>query len=165
MNGMTLEVPLDMSGRSRSLRYRFVNSSVCVWLALLVIAIAMPLVGMAQLSGKGAITGTVTEKTGAVIPGAVVTATNSATGITTTTTTTGAGDFNFSDLDPGVYTVTTTANGFEKLAQENIHVNAMESQTYDPVLTVGGADIVITVTAATPQLETSNATLGSTMEN
>jgi hypothetical protein len=134
-------------------------------LALLVIAIAMPLVGMAQLSGKGAITGTVTEKTGAVIPGAVVTATNSATGITTTTTTTGAGDFNFSDLDPGVYTVTTTANGFEKLAQENIHVNAMESQTYDPVLTVGGADIVITVTAATPQLETSNATLGSTMEN
>jgi len=41
----------------------------------------------------------------------------------------------------------------------------MESQAYNPVLTVGGADVVITVSAAPPQLETSNAALGSTMEN
>jgi hypothetical protein len=94
-----------------------------------------------------------------------VAATNDATGITTTTTTTGAGDFNFSNLDPGIYTVTTTAKGFEKLSQKNIHVNAMESQAYNPVLTVGGADEEITVTAAPPQLETSNATLGATMEH
>jgi Carboxypeptidase regulatory-like domain len=99
-----------------------------------------------------------------VIPGATVGATNSATGITTTTTTTGAGDFDFSNLDPGIYTVTVTAKGFEKLAQQNIHVNAMESQTYNPVLTVGGVDVQITVSAEPPQLETSNATLGSTME-
>ena len=120
---------------------------------------------MAQLSGKGAITGTVADKTGAVIPGAVITATNDATNITTTTTSTGAGDYNFSNLDAGIYSVTTTAKGFQKLAQKNIHVNAMESQAYNPVLTVGGADVVITVSAAPPQLETSNAALGSTMEN
>jgi hypothetical protein len=120
---------------------------------------------LGQLSGKGAITGTMTDKTGAVIPDAVVAATNDATGITTTTRSTGAGDFNFSDLDPGVYSVTTTAKGFEKLAQKNIHVNAMEAQVYNPVLTVGGANIEITVTDAPPALETSNATLGSTMEN
>jgi hypothetical protein len=133
-------------------------------LALLVITMMVPLGAMAQLSGKGAITGTVMDRTGAVVPGATVAATNGATGITTTTTTTGAGDYNFSDLDPGVYTVTATAKGFEKLTQQNIHVNAMESQVYNPVLTVGGADVQITVTAAPPQLETSNATLGSTME-
>jgi hypothetical protein len=120
---------------------------------------------MAQLSGKGAITGTVADKTGAVIPGALIAATNDATGITVTTTSTGAGDFTFSNLDAGIYSVTTSAKGFEKLAQKNIHVNAMEAQAYSPVLTVGGADVVITVSAAPPQLETSNAALGSTMEN
>jgi hypothetical protein len=44
-------------------------------------------------------------------------------------------------------------------------VNALESQTYNPVLTVGATDVQITVTAEPPQLETSNATLGATMEN
>jgi hypothetical protein len=118
----------------------------------------------AQLTGKGAITGTVMDKSGAVIPNASVVATNDATGISTTTETTGAGDYNFSALDAGIYTVTTSAKGFQKLAQKNIHVNAMESQAYNPVLTVGGADVEITVTAEPPQLETSNATLGATME-
>jgi hypothetical protein len=131
----------------------------------LVIAMMAPFGAQAQLSGKGAVTGTVADKTGAVIPGAVVAATNNATGITTTTTTTGAGDFVFSNLDPGMYTVTTSANGFEKLVQANIHVNAMESHAYNPVLTVGRSSVEITVTAAPPQLETSNATVGATMEN
>jgi hypothetical protein len=137
------------------------------WLGCLIAIFILMCAGtaMAQMTGKGAITGTVADKTGAVIPGALITATNDATGITITTTSTGAGDFNFSTLDAGIYSVTTTAKGFEKLSQKNIHVNAMESQTYNPVLTVGGADVVITVSAAPPQLETSNATLGSTMEN
>ena len=120
---------------------------------------------MAQMTGKGAITGTVMDKTGAVIPGALIAVTSDSTGITTTTTSTGAGDYTFSNLDPGIYSVTTSAKGFEKLAQKNIHINALETQTYNPVLVVGGADVEITVTAAPPQLETSNATLGSTMEN
>ena len=80
----------------------------------------------AQLTGKGAITGIVADKTGAVIPNATISATNTGNGITSTTKSTGAGDFNFSNLDPGIYTVTTIASGFEKLTQQNIHVNAME---------------------------------------
>jgi hypothetical protein len=134
------------------------------WLILLVIAMAAPFSAMAQLSGKGAITGLVTDKTGAVIPGAVIAATNGATDITVRTTSTGSGDYLFPNLDPGVYSITTTAKSFETLTQQNVHVNALETQTYNPVLTVGGASVEITVTAAPPQLETSNATLGSTME-
>jgi len=134
------------------------------WLVLLVIAMMLPLSAMAQLSGKGAITGIVTDKTGAVIPGALVSALNSETGITAKTTSTGSGNYIFSDLDPGIYTVTTSAKNFESQVQENIHVNALETQTYSPVLTVGGADLSITVTGTPPQLETSNATLGATME-
>lgn len=120
---------------------------------------------MAQLSGKGAIKGTVTDKTGAVIPSASITAINTANGITAVIESTGSGDFNFPDLDPGIYTVTITAQGFEKLTQENIHVNALETQTYNPVLQVGAQSQEIRVTAEPPQLETSSAALGLTMEN
>jgi hypothetical protein len=143
----------------------FLRCSKWAWLVLLVIAIMAPFCAQAQLTGKGTITGTVTDTTGAVIPGASVSAINDATGIANTTTTTGAGDYNFPNLDPGIYTVTTSAKGFEKLTQKGIHVNAMESQTYSPVLTVGGSSVEITVTTALPQLETSNAQLGSTMES
>ncbi|MDR3792557.1 MAG: TonB-dependent receptor [Terracidiphilus sp.] len=119
----------------------------------------------AQLSGKGQITGTVTDKTGAVIPGAEVTAINTATQIKVVAKTTAAGDYHFSALDAGIYTVTASAPGFQTLKQENIHVNAMESQVYNPALVVAGGKVEeITVSAEPPQLETSNATLGSTME-
>src|ERR1039458_5234565 len=165
MRSTAVEGQLEMSGTSRSLKYGFLRCSRWGWLVLLVIAMMATFCAQAQLSGKGAITGSVSDSTGAVIPGASVSATNDATGITVTTTTTGAGDFNFPNLDAGIYTVTTTAKGFEKLTQKSIHVNAMEAQTYKPVLTVGGGSVEITVTTALPQLETSNASLGSTMEN
>jgi hypothetical protein len=165
MRSLTVKGQLEMSGTSRNLNNSFLRCSKWGWLLLLVIAFMMPFCAQAQLSGRGTITGTVSDSTGAVIPGATVTATNNANGITNTTTTTGAGDYNFPNLDPGIYTVTTSAKGFEKLTQKGIHVNAMESQTYNPVLTVGGSSIEITVTTALPQLETSNATVGSTMEN
>jgi len=119
---------------------------------------------VAQLTGKGAITGTITDSTGAVIPGASIAATNSVTGITITIVSTGTGNFMFANLDPGIYTVTITAPGFGKLVQQNIHVNAMESQAFNPVLNIGAASTEVTVTAEPPQLETSNATLGATME-
>jgi hypothetical protein len=135
------------------------------WLALLAIAMMASVGALAQLSGKGEITGTVKDNTGAAIPNAVIVVTNDATGIATKSNSTGAGDYVFSNLDPGIYTVVTSAKGFDTLTQKNVHVNALESQSYSPVLTVGGADVQITVTDTPPQLETSNATLGSTMEN
>jgi len=160
-----VEGQLDTKGATRNRMQWFSRGSKCVWLVLLVVSMMASVSAMAQLSGKGAITGTVTDKTGALIAGANVAATNNATGITVTTTTTEAGDFNFPNLDPGIYTVATSAGGFEKLVQKNIHVNALESQTYNPVLTVGGSSVEITVTDTPPQLETTNATLGATMEN
>jgi hypothetical protein len=164
MQQLAVERQFGMGSASADPHRGFLRGLGWTWLVVLAVFLMAPFGAKAQLSGKGAITGTAMDKSGAVIPGATVAATNSATGITTNTTTTGAGDFNFSNLDPGIYTVTVTAKGFEKLTQQNIHVNAMESQTYNPVLAVGGADVEITVSAAPPQLETSNATLGSTME-
>ena len=118
----------------------------------------------AQLSGKGSITGTVTDPTGAVVPGATITATNPATGFSVTETSKSAGEFTISPLDPGIYVITVKANGFESISQRDVHVNAMEIFSYSPQLTVGGQDQTVTVDTAPPALETSNATLGGTME-
>jgi hypothetical protein len=137
------------------------------WICVAVFAIAMFATGVAngQLTGKGAITGVVTDHTGAVIAGAEVSVKNEATELSVSMKTTGAGNYNFPNLDPGVYTVTVGAKGFQTLTQQNIHVNAMETDTYSPTLTVGATSVEVTVTAEPPQMETSNATLGATMEN
>lgn len=135
-------------------------------MALLIpVLVVMTWVGAtAQLAGKGQISGTVTDTSGAAIPDAQVVIKSKQTNLSTNTTTTSAGDFSLPALDPGDYTVTITANGFEKLVQENVHVNALETQTLNPKLTVGATSEEVTVSAAPPQLETSNATLGATME-
>jgi Carboxypeptidase regulatory-like domain len=119
----------------------------------------------AQLSGKGEIKGTVTDASGAVVPGATVTATSASRGTMTATKTTSAGDFALSTLDPDTYTVTVTAKGFETTKQENVTVNALEIADVNVSLTVGRESQSVTVTSAPPALETSNATLGATMEN
>ena len=158
---------MSNSPESRTIRSsrRFPAAALAL-VSLLVLCLAFfPTSSSAQLSGKGAITGTVTDNSGAVIPDATVAATNDATGITTTIKTTGAGSYNFANLDPGIYSVAVSAKGFERLVQKNIHVNAMESQAYNPVMTVGAASASVTVTADPPQLETANATLGATLEN
>ena len=117
----------------------------------------------AQLVGKGAIRGTVADTTGAHVPNATIVATNIATGVKGTTKTTGAGDYQIS-LDPGAYTVTVTAPGFRNATQENIRLDALATVSVNVALQAGAANETVVVTAAPPALETSNATLGATME-
>src|SRR6202012_5541393 len=70
-----------------------------------------------------------------------------------------------SPILPGTYTVTATAQGFDTVTQKNLTVNALTLTPLDMTLTVGSATTEVTVTAAPPQLETTNATLGLTIEN
>jgi hypothetical protein len=146
----------------RTLRALLNPFGVACLTAYLMLA-AMP--AQAQLAGKGAVSGTIQDPTGASIPGATVVITNTANNISTTTTSTSAGDYSVNTLDPGVYTITVTAPGFQKLLQKNVQVNALETQTFSPKLPVGGSDQEVTVSTLPPQLETTNATLGATMEN
>jgi hypothetical protein len=119
----------------------------------------------AQLSGTGAISGTVTDQTGAVVPNATVIVTNVATNVQTIRTTTGAGDYNITPLTPGGYTVTVTAAGFQKLVQQNVTVDALATVALPLKLSVGGGNEVVTVTEAPPILSTTDATLGGVMDN
>ena len=137
------------------------------WVAALLVPalfLLSPPRSSAQLSGKGQINGTVTDTSGAAIPNAEIDVTSKQTGVVSKTTTTSSGDFALPTLDPGDYNVTITAGGFQKLTQQNVHVNALETQTISPRLSVGATSEEVTVSAAPPQLETTNATLGATME-
>ena len=117
----------------------------------------------AQVVGSGVIQGTVLDATGAVIPGATVTGTNVATGLATVRTTTEAGFYVLSPLPPGEYKVAVTAKGFEELLQEHVVVNALDVVGLNLTLTVGSSTQEVTVSAAPPNLETSNGQLGVTI--
>jgi Carboxypeptidase regulatory-like domain len=119
----------------------------------------------AQIAGAGAITGVVADSTGAVIPNATVTATSVSTGAKVTRTTTGSGDYNITPLNPGMYTVTVAAPGFQQLVQQNVNVDALATVTLPIKLTIGNTSESVTVTEAPPQLSTTDATLGAVMEN
>ena len=119
----------------------------------------------AQTGGTGAISGTIVDSTGAVIPGATITATNVATGVVTTRVATGAGVYNIGALIPGVYTVTVSYSGFSSFKQENVTLDALDTVGLNVTLKTGSAGDTITVSDAPPVLETTNATLGGTIEN
>ena len=136
----------------------------CAGAAFAVLLCCLPS-AFAQLGGKGEVKGTVKDAMGAVVPNATLTATENSTGVHVVRKTNSAGDYDLSPLDPGIYTIVVTAAGFETETQIDVHVNALEIEDYNPVLRVGAATENITVTSAPPMLETSNATLGATMEN
>ena len=141
--------------------------TICAIALLLPVTAALTLTpaAHAQLAGKGAVSGTILDPTGAAVPGATIVITNNANHVATTTTSTSAGDYSVSTLDAGVYTITVTAAGFEKLTQQNVQVNSLETQSFSPKMTLGASTETVTVSTLPPQLETTNATLGATMEN
>jgi hypothetical protein len=119
----------------------------------------------AQTGGEGAITGSVTDTTGAAVADATVTATNISTNVSTKRTTSGSGTYTVSPIPPGVYSVQVTAKGFKTLRQDNLTVDALNPLAFNPVVTLGEATETVIVTSAPPVLDTSNATVGLVVEN
>src|SRR5216684_8300314 len=71
---------------------------------------------------KGSISGTVTDPQGAVVSGATVKATNTATGVPISATTTSDGEFSFQDLPLGTYKIEVSSAGFRPVAFDNVTV-------------------------------------------
>jgi hypothetical protein len=119
----------------------------------------------AQTGGEAGIQGTVVDPTGAAVPGAVVTATNVATGVATSRIASSDGLYTISPILPGVYTVSVKAKGFQESTQKNLAVDALKLTGLNLTLSVGSESTEVTVTDAPPALETTNAVLGAVMEN
>ena len=109
---------------------------------------------------EGAILGTVTDPSGAVIAGAVVTVTNMDTGIAVKATTDSAGAYVVTPLHIGRYSVTVEAAGFKKSVRSDITVNVQDRVRVDATLEVGAVTDTVEVAAAAPLLETDTSYLG-----
>jgi len=118
---------------------------------------------LAQSAGTGALTGTLTDQSGAVVPGVVVLLANLETNQTRTTTSGSDGSYKFSLLPPGNYRVRFSATGFKTAQVDSVMVNVTETPVLDRVLELGAQTEQITVEAATELLQTASSTLGTTV--
>ncbi|HXJ41337.1 MAG TPA: carboxypeptidase-like regulatory domain-containing protein, partial [Bryobacteraceae bacterium] len=131
----------------------------------IVILLLSAALAFAQAGGSGAIQGTVTDPSGAIVPGVTITATNLATGVETTRQTSGAGLYVLTPLAPGDYNVKVAAAGFQTLIQEHITVDALANVGLNVQLKVGSASEQVTVEGAAPLLHTEDVALGGSMQN
>jgi hypothetical protein len=110
----------------------------------------------------GVIQGTVTDTTGALVPGAQVEVKNADTNFTRTLTTKDDGRFVFLQLPPGPYVVTVKKQGFTTVVQENVSLTVGQSITIDPVLKVSGTAETVTV-SATSGVDVSKTEVSNTL--
>lgn len=108
---------------------------------------------------RGTIVGTVTDPSGALVPGAAVVVLNKDMGTKTSLQTNEAGAFQASYLTPGAYQVTVELSGFKKYVRDNVQVQVNQRLELNVALEVGQADQSITVTEQTPLLNTTSGSM------
>src|ERR1700688_3860248 len=113
----------------------------------------------AQTGGTGIVVGTVTDPSGAAVPGATVTLIDAATNSERITTTNDTGRYDFPNVPPGKYNLTISKGGFRAGKFVNQSVAVGESRTLDAKLEIGEASQVVEVMAANTDLQTMNATI------
>jgi hypothetical protein len=113
----------------------------------------------------GSIVGTVTDTTGAVMPGAKITLTNTGTNERRDTAADNAGNYQFLNLLPGDYQVEAEQTGFKRFLRTQITVQVQASIRIDARMEVGDTTQTLQVTEQTPLLQTQDATLGQVVES
>jgi hypothetical protein len=135
------------------------------FLRTLSVSVCTLLLGSAMALGQtvtGAITGQVTDSSGAVIPGAQVVAHDIDTGVDTPVLTNGDGFYRINFLPIGHYQVIVKASGFNEEKLPEFTLEVLQTPTFNVKLSVGGASTEVQVSAAAPILNTENPTLGTT---
>ena len=115
------------------------------WLAVFSLFVALSPSLIAQTAATGALMGTVTDPTGAVVPNVTVTVTNSDTGQARTATTDAAGTYKFGLLPPGSYRVKFEATGFKTIEVPSVTINVTETNVLDRRVEVGTQTQEVTV--------------------
>ncbi len=133
---------------------------IVMWLSCVVLLMS-GVAAMAQTI-TGAIRGTVTDPSGAVVSGAKVTATNVKTGVATSTTSNQTGLYNFQFLPVGDYTITATAKGFSTISIGPFSLSIDQTAMINTKLQVGKSATTVKVAADTaPLLNTEDATVNT----
>jgi len=126
------------------------------WLLPALVLLPLPIWAQAT----GAITGTVTDPSNAIIPNAKITATRADTGVSQSTVTSAAGTYTISNLVVGTYNVTAEGPGFKSGSATGITVDVSQTRQVDFRLTVEGVASSVEVDATPPLLTTTDGTIG-----
>src|SRR6266853_4597939 len=113
----------------------------------------------------GRLWGTITDQSGGVISGATVSVTDTDRGITKSLVTNEDGIYNAPNLTPGSYKVRVEAKGFKAIERQNVVLEVGKEVRVDLTLQPGDQVQTITITESIPLVETTNATLGGTLNN
>jgi hypothetical protein len=131
------------------------------------IAAAVVLLSASLLQAQvdtGSITGVVTDASGAIVSGASVKLTNEGTNAELTTTTGTSGDYKFSPVRIGNYTLTASFQGFQTTTQRHVTVNVSSNVVVSFALKPGQVTETVEVTSTTPQLQTQDASVGQVVD-
>ena len=113
---------------------------------------------------RGTITGTVTDSTGGVVPGATVTVTNTATGISSSAVTNQEGGYTIPLLPPGIYQATSELPGFKKYVRNGIVVEIAQTTRLDIALQVGAVSEEVQVVGQISLVRSTTAELGQVIQ-
>src|SRR5438132_10040654 len=127
------------------------------------VVLYIPIFIMGQLT-TGRITGTVTDQTGAAVPGATVTLKNTDTGISRTTLSQESGKYEASSLPAGNYEVSASLSGFQTFVHKGIGLAVGQNAVVDFTLQVGQVSDSVTVVGDTAQIETTTATVSNLVD-
>jgi hypothetical protein len=119
-----------------------------------------PVLQAQSLSSSAALSGAVSDPSGARIPKATIKLTDSEKGITRTTTAGAAGEFSFALLPPGTYAIEASAPGFKTSKQTGVVLNVSDSLVENISLSIGASEQV-TVTESGPLLQTEDANVST----
>jgi hypothetical protein len=136
----------------------------CAVVALALLAWLSPRPASAQ-AVSGTILGTVRDSSGAAMPGASVTLTNTATGLSRTVVTDPNGEYTAPLLPTGTYNVMAEMSGFKKMSLSNVHLGVDQKVKTDLKLEVGQMSEAVTIQAETPLIQSSSSELGTTVMN
>ena len=135
-----------------------------IQLAVFTLLFVFPLLAVAQIT-TATIVGTITDSSGAIVPGAQVTARNADTGLTRTMTSNESGTYRLEFLPVGNYVLEIMARGLKKVSQSGIVLQVNDTARVDVSLTVGEVSETVNITEAPPAINTSSAEIGRTIQS
>jgi hypothetical protein len=144
------------------LRGSWVRTSL---LLFFISALFLVATGQTFAQTAGEVTGHISDPTGAAVPAATITLTNTATSGIRTTVSTNAGDYTFASVPPGFYTVKAEHPGFKVASSNRFEVQVQQTVRLDLGLEVGQTSETVEVSAQADLLQAENASVGAVIEN
>jgi hypothetical protein len=144
-----------------SLRHATVSAGILLVTAFILL---FPCLVSAQID-TGSVVGIVSDPSGAAIPGATVTLSNEASGVSRSVTTNSDGEYQFAAVIPGTYSVQATAQNFESAISTHVEVDVQSRPAINFTLKVGTSSQVVEVSSITPVLQTETADVGGVVQS